>query len=1082
MRRTSGILIFILLLNVWANNSFSQTNFFQFKVQKEGVYKITTSQLSRLGIPNLNQVSIYGYPGILPQKLDSTQLNLQEIPALEKNGALYFFLTGPNILQTNENGPPEYIHHGFVDSLSFLIGTSASPLRIPELAALEATADFDSPWYSWTTWKEEKNNILNSGRVWFSDPIRNGQSLNINLGLGSPSDFQWKLYGNLMGQSSSSSTLRLLTGNTLISEINFTPIPNSLYGIKGREVELDVEFSPPQKSLAQIRFTFQGAGDAAGYLDYFMVGVPFRGDQLSSGVFYSSSKSPIRIPPGLIAFEVNDFYNPVQWTISSGSLAYGKKWALFSETAAQEISDLKPVDLSLRIPSSFPTLLIITHPTLLSSAQRLASHKNSIGTTTQVVTTDQIFQSFGYGNKDITAIRNYIAWQFHTGKTLKNVLIFGKGTFDSKSKLGGRPNLVITYSSRNSLNPLTTFSSDDYLGLIDWGQGEWEESRDGDELMKIGIGRIPVINSAEANRVVNKIISYETQLKPGIWKRNVTFLADDADNNIHLRDSEIHAAYLEKNHTDLFLEKLYLDRFEQLKENNVQSSPDAKKALEKTLNEGTLILNFVGHGNETTLTAEEVFRVSDLANWGKQENLALWVTATCEFGRQDSPFLRSAAEELLIAENKGAIGLLTTGRPVFSSVNFSLNEAFIEQVFRKENHLFQDLGSIFKNTKNNSLNGALNRNFSLIGDPSLKLAIPELEVKINEITDASSKETIDTLNSLRPMILNAEIIDPITGSTQIGFTGRYQIEIRDQKNTVKTLGDESSTVEFKEESILLFKGTGVVKEGILSSEFILPKSIKELIASGSLRIYAWDENSNFEAMGNSIPVIGGLFDEAFPDTEGPLISVTFGDQDSEESVFQSSTIELTASFEDISGIFISNSDPTRLLSIQVNDNSPQFVGDLYLALGDSFQKGNVKTRISGLVEGKNKIIIRASDNLGNGSILEKEIEVSGTDQIRILSHKTYPNPASTVSHFEIAHNRPGENLILTFSVYSPSGQILLSESQRLVNAEEILKDLSWIFLQSQTKYPAKGTYIYRLALQSEEDYTFTSVSGQIVIQ
>src|SRR5690606_21078912 len=404
---------------------------------------------------------------------------------------------------------------------------------------------------------------------------------------------------------------------------------------------------------------------------------------------------------------------------ASGNSASGKKWVVFSPEKSSEIKEFRAASMTLRNLATSPELLIITPANLLSSATRLKDFKQSRGINTTVATTDKIYEGFGYGNRDLAAIRNFIAFTYHSRKTLKNVLILGKGTFDHKEKLGGRPNLVPIYSSRESLNPLTTFSSDDYLGLIDWGQGEWAESTEGDEPLQIGIGRLPAINIIEANEMVEKIIRYESAPVRTPKSPTVTFLADDGDNNIHIKDAESHSNYLSAHQPDFFQNKLYLDRFKQEKSGNRQQSPQTKAALQKTLDDGTLILNFIGHGNETTLTAEEVFRVEDLANWPKQEQLALWITATCEFGRHDSPFIRSAAEELLFAKEKGAVGLLTTGRPVFSSVNFSLNKAFVEEVFKKREGRYQDLGEIFKNTKNRSMNGALNRNFSLLGDPSL---------------------------------------------------------------------------------------------------------------------------------------------------------------------------------------------------------------------------------------------------------------------------------------------------------------------------------------------------------------------------
>src|SRR5690606_1196999 len=222
----------------------------------------------------------------------------------------------------------------------------------------------------------------------------------------------------------------------------------------------------------------------------------------------------------------------------------------------------------------------------------------------EVAYLEDIFDAFGYGNPDLTGIRNFIAWHYHQGGQLQNVLILGKATFDYKGILGGRPKLVPIYTSRNSLNPLTTFSSDDYFALLEFGQGEWEESREGDEHMQIGVGRLPVINAHEARIVVDKIIDYESKPKAGDWKKTVAFFADDGDNNIHLRDSEAHASYLDKNHKEYKQLKLYLDRFKQENARKTQSSPQAESVLEETLEQGILLLNFIGHGNEATLTAE----------------------------------------------------------------------------------------------------------------------------------------------------------------------------------------------------------------------------------------------------------------------------------------------------------------------------------------------------------------------------------------------------------------------------------------------------------------------------------------------
>jgi len=726
--------------------------------------------------------------------------------------------------------------------------------------------------------------------------------------------------------------------------------------------------------------------------------------------------------------------------------------------------------------------LIITPKILEFAAEKLRIHKISRGIYAEVALLPDIYDAFGYGNPDLNAVRNFIAYHFHQGKTLKNVLILGKGTFDYKGKLGGRPNLVPIYTSRNSLNPLTTFSSDDYYGLVNWGQGEWEESREGDELMQIGVGRLPVINGREALIVVDKIIQYEADPNPGDWKHSVTLFADDADNNIHFRDSEVHADYLKSNHSEFLQKKLYLDRFEQLGNGATQSSPEAKSALEKTLEEGTLLVNYIGHGNETTLTAEEVFLVSDIPNWGNQKQLPLWMIATCEFGRHDSPLTRSAAEELLIASNKGAIGLLTTGRPVFSSVNFLLNEVFIKEVFKSVDGKNQDLGSIFKNTKNGSLNGALNRNFSLLGDPSMKLAAPKYKIRLTSLEDPKTKKTLDTLSAFQEVQFNAEVIEPQTGSKIIGFDGTYEIELRDKPSTSKTLGDESSQAEFEEEKVLLFRGTGSIVNGSLTGKMVIPKNIDINFGLGSIRFVGISKDFSREAFGSEKPIIGGISKKVSGDKTGPETKAIFGGKTFEPLIFPSTSIVVESTLSDLSGINISELGFGEDLSIQVNENSPIIVNEKFTAVNGSYMEGSFSIQLSGLKEGKNLVTIRAWDTLGNGSQFSKEIIVEGSGRLQILKIKSYPNPTELESNFEFIHNRPGENLISVLSVYNTNGQILFSESFRFVKAEAEISGLSWLFSQNQTKYPAKGTYIYKLSLQSETDNSVATTSGKIVIK
>ena len=549
-----------------------------------------------------------------------------------------------------------------------------------------------------------------------------------------------------------------------------------------------------------------------------------------------------------------------------------------------------------------------------------------------------------------------------------------------------------------------------------------------------------------------------------------------------MRDSEVHATYLEKNIPFYRSQKLYLDRFEQTKSGGRQESPAAKNAILESLNSGTLLLNYVGHGNETTLSAEEIFKVQDLENWPNQAQLPLWFTATCEFGRHDSPFIRSAAEELLFANSKGAIGLLATGRPVFSSVNFTINEAFIQALAATGKLGTTDLGTLYRQTKNESLNGAYNRNFSLLGDPSLRLALSEASIRIDKLVALNNQTAVDTLPNLVPIKLTAAVIDPLTQGFFSSIQGSFKLEIWGQATKSKTLGDENAAFEFSEENQRLFSGEGEVRNGKIESQFILPEGLENSREKLQIRIQAWDKDKKMQAAGAvSIPLLnqkkGNL------DQNGPQITAEIDGQEIANIPPISSTqVRVVLTFRDPSGINSSALFPDKAMRLRINQGPPQQIYEAYRALEGNFEKGTAQVVLKGLKEGKNTVEVLAWDNFGNQGTSTFSIEVQNSEQLQVISHKIYPNPATTNASIRFRHNRPQETLMATWTVFSPLGQVLFSEERRLIKDTEELTDWNWIFFQSKTKYPAKGTYIYKLTLQSESSLEMDSVSGKLVIQ
>ena len=1047
-----------------------------FGITQDGVYKISKSQAQQLGFQGLTNLSIYGYPGPLPQVLDSAQLALQEIPAWQGGDELYFFLKGPHRQEITEKGTLSYTHHPYTDTLRYLLGKSPSPIRLEEKSGTGELPPSTQTWYQFRSIKEEKINILNSGRSWYSNPIRQGQSLIINFGLSTESKAPWLLQFRVLGQSTGSSSMRVYADNEMIQDLSFSPLLASPYAIKGSEKDYEGEFLPSSGKLNQLRFGYQGTG--SGHVDFALVGIPFEGLNLPEGIFFGKNPTYLPIPLGKKVWEISDFYKPQAF--GSGKGALGKSWIIFSPTSAKSLQTIKVLE-PFFLPEPRAELIILTVPAFRETALKLKAHKEKMGIPTEVVLSSAVFTRYGYGNNDPTAIRNFLASQFHLGQRLKNVLLLGKGTFDYKGKLGGRPNLLPIYTSKSSLDPLTTYSSDDYYALLDWGQGEWEESERGDRALSIGVGRVPAITVSEAAIWVDKVLRYGILREEEPLLPRISLLADDGDNGVHMRDSEVHGDYLQKNHPFIQVEKLYLDQFIQEKNDSKQSVPALKTALENSLVQGTQVLNYVGHGNETTLAAEEIFNVQDLANWPEQEHLPLWFTATCEFGRHDSPFVRSAAEELLFAKNKGAIGIMSSGRPVFSSINFGINQAFIQQLIDPVGR--RNLGEIFKNTKNKSLKGVYNRNFSLLGDPSMGIDFPQAGIRLEKILPLGKQNPVDSLYTWGRYQLHADLVDVTSQANLSQFNGKFLIEVWETPSAFTTRGDENAPFSYKVEDQKLFVGEGKILQGKIIAQFVIPERKTKEIENLRIRLHAWDSLQNVQGVGVfDIPVISSTLPLS-TDKTGPEIRVEIGGKSPNQVRSIATTqVEMELFFFDPSGIHAASSPKGREMVVQINDQTPIPIPSQYRALEGSFEKGKAKILLTGLKEGKNSIRIFASDLLGNFSESNFSLVVENSERFQVLSHQVFPNPSSISTNFSFRHNRPNQTLLGTLRIYSPSGQLLVSDSKRFPRAAENITSWEWIFFTNNIRNPAKGSYIYILTIQAESSGELDTVSGKLVIQ
>ncbi|MFT7268174.1 MAG: hypothetical protein ACI905_000376, partial [Roseivirga sp.] len=934
-------------------------------------------------------------------------------------------------------------------------------------------------------------NILGSGREWFGEGFGGGNTLEFNFtDLQIAQSHELKLTIKMMSQAFGSTSVNTSLNDQSLGTVEFQAISNSRYGIKGNEAE--EHFSVNTSTLSStsdlslnLTFNRKGINNAVAYLNSFLIDVPSQLRYNSEPLIFRSINSLdqsisnytiANASSNLIIWDItNPLYPKVQSTeLSTTNLKFGAfsdrlhSYIVFNPTNLPVPTIFENISNQDLRGASVPDLVIITAAEFLPQANRLAEFRRIADQLEVLVTSPQeIYNEFSSGRPDISAIRDYMYHLKEKSDRLKYLLLFGKGSYDYKDRIDGNTNFVPTYEARSSLNPLTSYSSDDFFGFLENTEGEWTENRNGDHTLEIGIGRIPATNTHQAKTAVDKIINYQNSISGiGDWRRRIVFVADDGDNNLHQRDADRLATLVDTTYAGFNVRKIYLDAFEQVSSPNGEASPKAENALLDAVDQGVLIMNFTGHGAETGWMQERILTIESIANWKNPNRLPLVVTATCEFGRNDDPLIVSGAEELMFRENAGAIGLVTTARPVFSSSNYTLNLALYGSILERPNGEFQRLGDIIRFTKNNALNGANNRNFILLGDPSMRLNYPNKEITITKINGIVPNAQSDTLRAMQRVRIEGEI--ERAGQIETSFNGNLNFSLFDKRNNRQTIGTESSPFSYLERDSQLFNGTASVIDGHFTIELVVPKNINYQFGSGKMSMYAFETDKIADAFGAKIDfTLGGTAKNPATDLNPPEVKAYINDTSAVKKIIVKRDASLLLQLFDENGINISESGIGQNLSATLNDSITYNLNNFYRAKLDDFQKGQVNFPMRNLPLGINRLEIRAWDNFNNLSKTEIQFEVTSENSTLISEINSYPNPFVDHTTFSIVHNGAGEALELTIDIVNAKGgKVITLQSEIEIGSNT--ETITWNGTDKYGSKLSKGIYIYNVILRSTD--------------
>ncbi|KPP97032.1 MAG: C25 family peptidase [Bacteroidetes bacterium HLUCCA01] len=1001
------------------------------------------------------------------------------------------------------------------------------PVSQPANRTLRTFTDF--------IWKEEDlrrpDTRTKSGQQWFgqqfnADAVNRTQSILLDTLSGHVSGTPVQISVDVIARGTRNSQFSFQLGGLNVGSAQIPGISsstlNSSSGIAANRSQINqtLDNVTLDDDILNLQATFTSlSNDGIGWIDWIRV-TATRELRARNGVLHYWS--PTDGQPGEIAdFRLSGFAsvpfvmdvtNPLQpmllEVVTEGNdyrvrhnAEAGRRFVAHTRLLRPESGNAVPAQ-NLRGITGFPDYIIVTSDDLLEQALEFADYRRSSGGWEPVVVTqNQIFNEFSGGVPDVTAIRDYVRFLYLRAgmddeRIPRHLLLFGNTTFDFRgiNRSSRMINHVFTFQSEESLRRTSTYGSDDLFVLLDSNEGVWAptvSSFSTFERIDMGVGRLPVQTSAEARNLIEKIRRYESPETYGDWRTIFTFSSDNNENGPNTNENDLHvwnadgtAERINRDNSGVRINKVYQISYPSVNTPLGRLAPEATQAFINSINNGTLIMNFSGHGSEQQLTAERLFTSDDIERLNNADRPTIFVTATCDFGRFDDPDDYSGAEKLINWTNGGAIAAFTTTRVVFTSTsqtsfNFGLNiQLTLQMVERDNNGLPQTLGDIYLNTKNTTVGASFNsRKFVLLGDPAMRIGLPRSQAQITQIntqnTDSGNRVTLRALDQAR---INGVITNP-DGSINTGFNGEAAIQVYDADRFISIAQRVNCNslpgCQYRVQNDVIFSGRVSVTNGAFTGRFIVPNDIAYDDTTGRILLYGSTPDGGDAVASFSNIVFNGRNPDAQNDGTGPDIQLFLNDETFADGDLVNDTPRLLVNLEDQSGINTAGAgvghELVGYLSRADGSGSEEtfILNNFYRSELDDFTRGTVEYPLDRLQDGQYTLRIRAWDVFNNMNEEEVTFEVARAQDLELRHVYNYPNPMSSYTRFVFEHNQSGRELDLLIRVYTLSGKpVARLQRDNYIPAGNNIQ-LSWDGRDDDGNLLAAGTYLYHVQVRSD---------------
>ena len=1128
------------------NNSVLSTGkWTKFECPEEGIYRITSSMLSSFGIDagtvDPRTIKIYNNGGkMLPEDMDApypTDLKENAIYVFgEEDGKfdegdyILFYGRGTDFwdYDSTQKKISRYFNLYSKQNYYFITSGGVTGKRMQQKLGLQDSHAYVQKYtQAFKDRDVDTINIFSSGRYFVGDGF---SSNNVSYSYANklegrvtntPVNYSFRIVNILP----SNITLEVFENSTRIffQSLAGTSIMGGVQDYShGIEYNYTASYNnnlPDDNSLLKFQVNSSSSGTSA-YLDFFEINYQKELKAFNDNiVFFSKDTSSIIeydlsnfSNSNIMVFDASDYANlkiisnPI--LLSGGDFNFqaneesGKVSKYVAVGNDQFKAPINPVEVgnqNLHGITDGAKYIIISNKAFIDQANTLKKFRESEAKeklSSIVVDVDQIYNEFSGGALDVSGIRNFIKYAYDNWSIKPEyVLLFGDGSYDYKNIEGNNNNFIPAFENYDtSLFPLNeakyneiySFPMDDYYVMVDGN----------DKMIDLAIGRLTVQSADDAQIAVDKIMDYEKNTDKNLWRNLITVVADDGLAGVGVDEGALHTSQAEDLSNNIIpgsfdINKIYLAQYPAVITGVGRTKPQVNEAIIAAMNQGTLIVHYVGHGNEHVWAHETVFENSSSIPRLHNSRYFFLTVASCQFGYYDKGTIQSGAELLLLKENGGAIGVFSATRPVYSDQNAALNQTFYNYLLNSKRdslNLPITVGKAYLFTKDAHY-AANDEKFALLSDPALQLLIPEYESDIDSINgqslvisksgNSNSTAAIEDTVQIKALS-NASIHGVIKrpdNTVWDDFNGEGIITVYDSERKVKL--EQLNGYQMSLQGGTLFRGRVSITNGHFTSNFIVPKDISYQNENGKIIVYFFNNEADGLGYTNNI-IVGGVDSSTVNDGKGPNIEIYFDVASSNSSNLITPDSKLIVKLSDETGINTTGTGVGHDLEGILNDNISNpvdFTNYFTSDLNSNGKSGQINYPFNDISTGDYKMEIKAWDVFNNYSTKTAYFTVVGSDKLMISDVYNYPNPFSNKTTFTFQANL-NTLLDLKIKIYTIAGR-LIKEIEENNKSGYVM--VPWDGRDEDGNLIANGTYFYKLIVNTIDGKYNTNVIGKLAV-